>query len=129
MRNVNQYEVLILRGTSLELRKGWGWFKKTNQFNIKEIEDLTLLEDQQKADHPLKTDSFDSLGFQTEQKVIDEFYKSDRITFNYRGENYSFGKDIMSWEFEELLGILQSELDFNLNQIRTAPPKPLQYST
>lgn len=114
----NDYEVLIFDGTNLELHKGLGWFRKSDKFNIKEIVELKHIEEHQKADHPLKTESFDYLGFQTEQKVIDQFYKDDRISFNYQGKSYSFGKDLMSWEFDHLMSILQTNANFDLNQIR-----------
>lgn len=124
LRNANEYEVLILDVDHLLIQKGFGWFKKTKQFKIKEIENLRFREEKEKADHSLKTESFDYLGFQTEQKVIDEFYKDDRIKFDYRGKNFSFGKDIMNWEFEELLSILQTKLDFDLNQITKTSRTP-----
>lgn len=117
-RNANDYEILILNGENLQIQRGLGWFKSVLIFQLKEIRELKHLEEQQKADHPLKTGSFDYLGFQTEQKVIDEFYKDDRITFSYQGKNYSFGKDIMSYEFDDLLNIIQTKVDIDLGLIR-----------
>lgn len=118
IRNANEFEVLVFDGINLELHKGLGWFRKSDKFNIKDIIGFRYVEDRQKANHPLKTESFDYLGFQTEQKVIDEFYKDDRIIFTYHGKSYSFGKDLMSWEFDELLSILQTSADFDLNQLK-----------
>ena len=54
------------------------------------------------APHPLAGKSFDYLGFQTEQKVINEMYGDNRLAFDYNGRTISFGKNVYSWEFDEI---------------------------
>jgi hypothetical protein len=59
------------------------------------------------TDHPLAGQSMDYLGFQTEQKVINEMYGENRISFDYEdGKTIFFGKDLYSWDYEILKKIL-----------------------
>ena len=52
--------------------------------------------------HPLAGETFDYLGFQTEQAVINEMYGDNRLSFSYLGKTITFGENISSWEFTEL---------------------------
>lgn len=52
--------------------------------------------------HPLAGETFDYLGFQTDQAVINEMYGDNRVSFSYLGKTVSFGENISSWEFTEL---------------------------
>ncbi len=77
---------------------------KNNQtsFNISRISNFRHLGKPELTKHPLAGQTFDYLGFQTEQQVINEMHGDNRIAFDYDGELISFGQDIYSWEFEEL---------------------------
>jgi hypothetical protein len=52
--------------------------------------------------HPLAGETFDYLGFQTEQKVISEMHGDNRLAFDYENKTVTFGENIYSWEFDEL---------------------------
>ena len=56
--------------------------------------------------HPLAGDSFDYLGFQTNQTMIAELHGDKRVSFLYDGQPVSFGENIYSWDFEELTQII-----------------------
>ena len=56
--------------------------------------------------HPLAGESFDALGFQTQQELIRELHGDDRLAFDYQGWVIEFGENIYSWEFEELAALV-----------------------
>ena len=84
-----------------------GLFKKSStEFEISRISNFRHLAQQQLSRHPLAGDNFDYLGFQTEQKVINDMHGENRLAFEYDGKTIKFGDNIFSWEFEEIKGII-----------------------
>jgi hypothetical protein len=81
-------------------------FKKRQTFDLALISNFRLLEKPEMAKHPLAGQSFDYLGFQTEQQVINEMYGDNRLAFDYEGRTIQFGKDIYSWDFDEIKQLL-----------------------
>jgi len=71
-------------------------------YEISGISNFRPLSKPELTDHPLAGDSFDYLGFQTEQKVISEMHGDKGLAFDYEGRVISFGTDIYSWQFDEL---------------------------
>ena len=70
--------------------------------------------------HPLSTGSFDYLGFQTQQQVINDMYGENRVGFVYEGKPVNFGNNLYSWEFDELEVLLYDvtgdDLRYNAEQ-------------
>jgi hypothetical protein len=75
-------------------------FKKT--FLVEGISDFKFLENERYEPHPLKGETYDYLGFQTEQQVIHDMYNEGRVSFIYEGRRVRFGKELASWDFNEL---------------------------
>lgn len=71
-------------------------------FLLANISDFRLLEKERFEPHPLKGETFDYLGFQTEQQVIQDLHSEGRASFVYNGRQVRFGKELVSWEFNEL---------------------------
>ena len=69
---------------------------------LNEISDFKFLEKDKYEPHPLKGETFDYMGFQTEQEVIQDLHNEGRASFHYRGRQVRFGKELVSWEFKEL---------------------------
>jgi hypothetical protein len=57
--------------------------------------------------HPLAGEAFDYLGFQTEQQVINEMHGDNRLALDYEGVTVKFGKNVYSWEFDEIVNLLK----------------------
>jgi len=79
---------------------------KEKSYEVSGISKFRHLGKPQLSKHPLAGESFDYLGFQTEQAVINEMHGDNRISFSYMGKTVSFGENIASWEFEELERLL-----------------------
>ncbi len=79
-------------------------FFKTDRrsFLLADISDFKFLEKDRYEPHPLKGETFDYLGFQTEQQVIEDLHSEGRVSFVYYGRQVRFGKELFSWEFDEL---------------------------
>ena len=95
-------EKLFFNKETLQLIKQglFGSFVKT--YHISDISNFRHLKKPELSAHPLAGQSFDYLGFQTEQKVINEMHGDNRIAFDWKGIPVLFGQDIYSWEFEAL---------------------------
>jgi len=80
------------------------WFRSGSQtFEKSKITRFLFHDRAELTDHPLAGQSMDYLGFQTEQKVINEMYGENRISFDYEdGRTISFGKDLYSWDYDQL---------------------------
>ena len=117
-KSMNEFETIIFDGENLEIRNGKFYKVVSRAFKIDEIKDLKHIDEKERSEHPLSTDSFDYLGFQTEQKTIEQFHKDDRVQFIYNGADITFGKDLMSWELDDLINILQTKASLDLSGIR-----------
>jgi hypothetical protein len=69
--------------------------KKRQVFELASISNFRLLEKPVMAPHPLAGESFDYLGFQTEQQVINEMYGDNRLAFDYEGIAVKFGENVI----------------------------------
>jgi hypothetical protein len=100
-------EHIFIDGKELFLiTKGIGTRKRL-VFDLASITNFRSLEKPVMAAHPLAGQSFDYLGFQTEQQVINEMHGDNRVAFDYEGKTIKFGKNIYSWEFDEILDTLK----------------------
>jgi hypothetical protein len=92
------------------------WFKnRTVVYDISKVSKFRHLAKPELSKHPLAGESFDYLGFQTEQKVISEMHGDNRLGFEYEGKLVTFGENVYSWEFNELEVLL---FDITGNDLR-----------
>jgi hypothetical protein len=91
---INKKEFEIINSSLLKVDK--------KSFLIGNISDFRFLEKERYEPHPLKGETFDYLGFQTEQQVIQDLHSEGRASFIYNGRQVRFGKELASWEFNEL---------------------------
>jgi hypothetical protein len=59
------------------------------------------------AKHQLAGESFDYLGFETQQQVINEMHGDKRLAFDYKGNTVTFGENVYSWDYDTLKEVLQ----------------------
>lgn len=62
---------------------------------------------EKKTDHPLKGHSFDYLGFETQEHLIQSLHHDGNLYFNYEGFPIRFGKGVYSWDAEELVNMMK----------------------
>jgi hypothetical protein len=97
-----QTEKLIVTKNNLTIVKTGFLSKKENTYENKLISKFRHLDKPEITRHPLAGDTFDYLGFQTEQQVINDLHGDNRLAFNYTGKTVTFGENIYTWEFDEL---------------------------
>lgn len=79
------------------------WFKNNIQvFDIRKISNFRHLQKPALSHHPLAGKTFDYLGFETQEKLINEMHGDKRLAFEYEGKQITFGENVYSWEFDEL---------------------------
>jgi hypothetical protein len=97
-----QTEKLIINKDTLTISRIGFFNKKVQTYEISKISNFRHLEKHQISKHQLAGESFDYLGFQTEQQVINEMHGDNRVAFEYDNKTIQFGENIYSWDFEEL---------------------------
>jgi hypothetical protein len=106
-------ETLLVTSNTIELAAK-GWFnEKKKKYDIAKISALRFVEKPILTAHPLAGLSFDYLGFQTTQQVINEMYGDNRIAFDYNGTTISFGKNLYSWDYDDLFLTIYPITNYN----------------
>jgi len=96
-------EEIFINKECMHLIRQGGLFKARKQrFDIKKISGFRHLAKPKLTKHPLAGGSFDYLGFDTEQQVINDMHGDNRLAFDYEGKTITFGHNIYSWDFEVL---------------------------
>lgn len=76
--------------------------KKILSFQTNKISNFRHLDKPELSEHPLAGKTFDNMGFDTEQKVVNEIHGDKRVAFTYEGKTITFGDGVYSWDFETL---------------------------
>jgi hypothetical protein len=97
-----QSEKLIVNKNSLTIIKSGFLSTKKTTFDNMLISNFTHLDKPEITKHPLAGETFDYLGFQTEQAVINEMHGDNRLAFDYNGKTITFGENLYTWDFEQL---------------------------
>lgn len=97
-----QTEKIFVNKTHLIISKSGFLSQQSNSYNISQISNFRHIDKPATTKHPLAGQSFDYLGFQTEQQVINEMHGNNRLAFDYNGRTIKFGENIYSWDFEKL---------------------------
>lgn len=95
-------EQLFINKKELQLINQSILLENIRSYDITKIFNFRHLSKPELTRHPLAGETFDYLGFQTEQKVINEMHGDNRLAFDYEDKIITFGENIYSWEFEEL---------------------------
>lgn len=84
-----------------------GTSKSESQYAVGEITNFKYTGFIAAIDHPLKSESFDYIGVETQMKVTNVVNDEGNLVFNYRGNEVRFGSGIHSWDAEEIDKCLQ----------------------
>lgn len=97
-----QSEHLIVNKNLLTLRTTGFMWSKDAAYDTGKISNFRHLDKPETTRHALAGESFDYLGFQTEQQVINELHGDKRLAFDYDNRTVKFGENMYSWDFEVL---------------------------
>jgi hypothetical protein len=105
--------ILINQNTLEIINKG---LVKSNvqEFEVSMITKFRHLEIPETTPHPLAGKTFDYLGFQTTEKVINNMYGEKRLSFEYNGIKIFFGENVYSWDYDEIKSIIQTTTNLNI---------------
>lgn len=95
-------EKIVVNKNTLTIIKSGFLSYKSNTYQNALISKFRHLDKPEITPHPLAGQSFDYLGFQTQQAVINEMYGDDRLAFDHNGKTITFGENVYTWDFEEL---------------------------
>ncbi len=97
-----QSEKLIVTKNKLTISRSGFLSTTIDEYDVSQISNFRHLDKPNQTKHPLAGESFDYLGFQTEQQVINEMHGDNRLAFDYNSKTIKFGENIFSWDFEKL---------------------------
>jgi hypothetical protein len=110
-------EEIILNEKTLTISRKGFLSKKSNVYQRSKISNFRHLDKPNTTKHPLAGNSFDYLGFQTEEQMVNELHGDNRLAFEYDNKTIRFGVNIYSWDFEKLeilfYDIVQNDLEIN----------------
>jgi hypothetical protein len=110
-------ERILINKNNLTIIKT-GLTTQKNSYDNTLISNFRHLDIQEPTKHALAGQTFDYLGFQTEQAVINNMHGNDRLAFDYDGKTIKFGENVYTWDFEELNIVLfdVTEKDFRYHE-------------
>ena len=76
-------------------------------YEIAKISNLHYLGFEHPLDHPLKTDSFDYLGFQTQSEVVNAVMAEGNLAFEYESKTVRFFIGVPSWDVAEMNEVMR----------------------
>ena len=106
LKRVLQKESVLISRDSLTIINSAFMRKRERPYEISNIAYLNYMGKAKKTDHPLKGQSFDYLGFETQELVIAEVNNEGNLSFMYGDKLISFGRDVYSWDAEKINTIL-----------------------
>lgn len=109
LRRVTHREELLISPDSITVVKQINGKNTTVKYSINDIHRLRFIGFVQSVDHPLKTESFDYLGFQTQQSVIDAVTTEGNMAFDYEQQTIYFGIGVPSWDAAKLNELLKQK--------------------
>lgn len=102
INKATETEKLFVNNQRLEIIVSSLFKTQKRSFLLTDISDFKFLEKERFEAHPLKGEAFDYMAFQTEQQVIQNLHSEGRVSFVCNGRQIRFGKELTSWEFNEL---------------------------
>ena len=102
INKATEAEKLFVLQDRLEIISSSFLKESKNTYLAEGISDFKFLENDKYEPHPLKGETYDYLGFQTEQHVLHDLHHEGRVSFIYEGRQVRFGKELASWDFNEL---------------------------
>ena len=100
-------EKLLLDKEHLLIITNTPFSKKIKTYKWQNIGPLHYIGKTPKTDHPLKGSSFDYLGFDTQEHLIQSLHHEGNMYFNYEGEQVPFAKSVYSWDAEEMIQMMK----------------------
>ena len=92
-----QKEKLVIKKSTLTIIRSGFLSTKRDIYEVSKISNFRHLDKLETIKHPLAGQSFDYLGFHTEQQVINEMHGDKRLAFDYNDRTIKFGENIYSW--------------------------------
>lgn len=100
-------EKLLVDSNSLIVIERTPFSLKTRSYKWDDIGPLHYVGKPSKTDHPLKGNSFDYLGFETQEHLIQSLHHEGNMYFNYRGFAVRFARGVYSWNAEEIVRMMK----------------------
>ncbi len=121
-----QTEKLFIIKDSLTISRRGFLSHKASTYATAGISNFRSLDKPETTAHPLAGQTFDYLGFQTEQKVISEMHGDNRIAFDYNGKTVKFGENIYSWDFDEIERLICEVTGIDFRRGKRKIPHPME---
>jgi hypothetical protein len=100
-------ETLLADQHGLTIIRRTPFFQQTTRYSWHNMGAIHYVGKHVKTDHPLKGKSFDYLGFETQEHLIQSLHHKGNLFFCYAGEEVRFARGVYSWDAEKLVYMIQ----------------------
>ena len=114
-RAASHTEILEITTKQLVLIDKYIFSTEIATFSIPKISHLEFVGEEQFTKHPLEGDSLDYTGLGVRERAIQSFIADGTIEILYNGRARRFGKNIPSWESEEIITRIKKFTGSNLS--------------
>ncbi len=94
------------------------FLKQLNSYSWQSMGPLHYLGKQAKTDHPLKGNSFDYFGFETQEHLIQSLHHNGNLCFYCDGKEVHFARGVYSWDAEKMISMIKLYVG---NSLRLGP--------
>ena len=100
-------EKIFLDADTITIVKRSPFSQQSHTYQWQHIGPVHYIGHQAKTDHPLKGYCFDYMGFETQERLIQNLHQEGNMYFNHNGNPVLFGKNVFSWDAEEMVRMMQ----------------------
>jgi len=83
------------------------FYKQVNSYSWHSMGPLHYVGKPTKTDHPLKGNSFDYFGFETQEHLIQSLHHNGNLCFYCNGEEVHFARGVYSWDAEKMIRLVK----------------------
>lgn len=103
LKKLTYTQEIIVRKDSLKIVESALFTETIKTYKAEDMSYLSFAGQQDFTNHIMTNNTFDAMGFSTQEKEIQTLISDGTISFFYHGETIRFGNNIPSWDAEEIL--------------------------
>jgi len=116
LKKLTYKEEIIIKDSEFRIIESYLFSEIVKSYNIDEMAYLNYAGQQKFTNHSITNETFDAIGFNTQEKEIQYIISDGTISFFYHGETIRFGINIPTWDAEDIINKINLYTD---NKIKT----------
>jgi hypothetical protein len=100
-------ESLYITTKAISIHQQSPFYRSTRTFNWQSISEMHYIGKPHKTDHPLKGNSFDYFGFESQEQLIQRLHHKGNLYFSCEDENIYFARGVYFWDAEKTIRMIK----------------------